>query len=170
MNNTNKWSYLAGVFDGEGSVGIAIHKLNSSTHLVISLSSTNIELMEWCIKHFGGVYYTQSRGTHRIEYKWMPKGKKNREVFFLGILPYLIIKRKQVLLALEYDRLGSHNPEARTKMREQMLSFNKGSVETNTQDAAPAVMIESELIGDNESAPDVNPGFDWAALQRLRQI
>ena len=160
MNNTNKWSYLAGVFDGEGSVGIGFHKLNSSTHLVVSLSSTNIELMKWCIKNFGGVYYVQSRGNFRTEYKWMPKGKKNREVFFLGILPYLIIKRQQVLLALEYDRLESHNPELRMQMREKMSSFNKGSLTTNTQDVITSqqvmTKIESDLTGDRESDPSVN--------------
>jgi hypothetical protein len=155
MNNANKWSYLAGVFDGEGSVGIGFHKLNSSTHLVVSLSSTNLELMKWCLKHFGGVYYVQSRGVHKTEFKWMPKGKKNREIFFLGILPYLIIKRKQVLLALEFDRLNSCNPELRMQMREQMFSLNKGSVETNTQDSSDEEKIESVLIGDNESAPVV---------------
>lgn len=136
MNDKTKWSYLAGLFDGEGSVFICIgYKDRPSTRLATSISNTSVSLMQWLVKNFGGAFYTSIPKSEKskTQYLWRPKGKKNREVFFLGILPYLVVKRDRVVLALEYDRLDHEDPELRERMRQKMVNLNKGSVETSTQ-------------------------------------
>jgi hypothetical protein len=89
--------------------------------------------MQWLVKNFGGAFYTTERANRKLQYMWRPKGKKNREIFFLGILPYLVIKRERVILALEYDRLDHEDPETRERMRQKMVNLNKGSVETTRE-------------------------------------
>ena len=152
MNDKTQWSYLAGLFDGEGTCCIRTSKSKIGTetlYLQTKIANTKVELMKWLIKNFGGVYYaSQHEGRNSVEcYQWMPKGKKNREIFFLGILPYLVIKRKQVMLALEFDRmyeggqkLTKDNPlylenlGKREEMRKQMQALNhRGSAETTRE-------------------------------------
>ena len=152
MNDKIKWSYLAGIFDGEGTVCIGQSKSKIGTetlYLQTKIANTKLELMRWLIKHFGGVYYSsQHAGRNSVEcYQWMPKGKKNREKFFLGILPYLVIKRQQVVLALDFDRIYSEgskilkdssvyleNSVKREEIRLQICQLNhRGSVETTRE-------------------------------------
>ena len=123
MKNVDKthWSYLAAMFDGEGT--FSIYQNNGNYHTTVdgekkqynftnsrvSITNTNIELMEWLVSHFGGVYYTHRRAkaVHKIAYDWRPKGKKNTEELILGVLPYLVLKKQQANLVLQYIRLGS---------------------------------------------------------------
>ena len=174
MNDKTKWSYLAGLFDGEGSVFIATgYKDRPSTRLATGISNTNLDLMKWLISNFGGAYYVGKppSANRKEQYVWRPKGKKNREIFFLGILPYLVVKREQILTALEYDRFVGENPEAREKLRQRMVNLNKkGSVTTNTQGTDDElVMIESELHSDMQSAPDVNQGIHTSLKKKFEQ-
>jgi hypothetical protein len=114
----------------------------------VILSNTDLRLMKWLVTYFGGQYYSQSTSGSRkkIEFRWSPKGKKNRELFFLGIAPYLILKRDQVLLALEFEKLAE-NPSLREEMYLKMKALKTGeSVEINTPNiSSPEVKIESEL-------------------------
>lgn len=164
------WSYLAGIFDGEGTVcienwertaldgrGAGPYTYKQHT-LVISVKNTFLPLIRWLIKHFGGVYYTQSPDNprHKLQYVWRPKGKKNKENFLLGVLPYLIVKREQALIGLEYLRLpAGRNSATRTALAERcsLLNQNGESVTTNTLDTK--VKIESDLHSDMQSAPVV---------------
>lgn len=167
----NKWSYLAGIFDGEGTVYIGLMTDKRRTFLKVGITNTDLNLMKWLVTFFGGAYRSEARGNYRLIYRWGPKGKKNREKFLLGVLPYLIIKREQVLLALEFDRMNCSDPEKRDSIRLKIQALNRGSVETNTQDNLPncptdrgfgpvpsnlkVLKIESELTSDGESDPAV---------------
>jgi hypothetical protein len=175
------WSYLAGLFDGEGT--FSIYQNNGNYHVTVTgeekqynftnhrveITNTNIDLMEWLIKHFGGKYYLHRRAkiVHKPAYSWRPSGKKNTESLILGILPYLVIKQKQANIVLQYIRLGSscgvarHDVEARRKLMFECQALNKRgfSVETNMLDdvTLPSVTLkrEPDLTGDCESDPVV---------------
>lgn len=189
MITTNKvdWSYLAGLFDGEGTFSIYQNNGNyvtsasgerkqyNFTNSRVEITNTNIELMEWLVKHFGGVYYTHRRAkpVHKEAYSWRPKGKKNTENIILGILPYLVIKIKQANIVLQYIRLGSscgterRDVDKRFELMRECQALNKRglSVTTNTQNTSDEeVKIESELIGDSESAPVVIQGEEMSSL------
>ena len=163
----NAWPYVAGIFDGEGS--ISIHKPTDPTasyKCQIVIYNTSIELMKWLLGNFGGTFYsrennpsgwtkTYSRPIHR----WQISGRKNKENFLLGILPYLVIKKEQTKIGLEFLRLGgTQQPEIRKQLELKMKSLNQRvlSVETNTSDDSQESKRESELTSDSESALDVN--------------
>lgn len=165
MTEQAKWSYLAGFFDGEGCIHIADFvypyakpdRLQQVYRLDIHITQTDLRAAKWLLQNFGGVYYTrQGSGNWSTAYRWVPKGKKNKEELLLGILPYLIIKREQALVALEFLRLnGATNPAKRAELAEKCRNYKtRGkSVTTNTLDPSIEGMIESDLTGDCESAP-----------------
>ncbi|MDE1767416.1 MAG: hypothetical protein KGI27_14255 [Thaumarchaeota archaeon] len=162
------WSYVAGIFDGEGSIHAHHYQVKSNTtidpdkryvarQVKITIVGTDIRLMKWLLGNFGGKFYDRAKRTAsgRHAYYWRPKGKKNTENFLLGILPYLIMKKEQAKLALEFIRLEGVCPEEREAILQKISALNHAdvSVETNTLDSEQSEMRESDLIGDYESAP-----------------
>ena len=105
LNDLEK-AYLAGIIDGEGTVALA-HAANRYTlRPLVNVSNCDMRLMAWLKARiqFGNVV---SRGKPRksnwkkgyifmIEYAWKCK------VVLELILPYLILKRRQAELLLEY--------------------------------------------------------------------
>jgi hypothetical protein len=91
---------------------------------------------------------------------WRSTKKDHIEKVLLMILPYLIIKREQAKLLLNFVRLPRfvQDPELRKTYWQQLRTLNHRGVSltTNTQDASGEAMIESELVGDDESDPSVN--------------
>jgi hypothetical protein len=180
QEDKTKWSYLAGLIDGEGCISIAhriqegekltrIHKTKANTNpykmfsLRISIANTYLPLMKWLIANFGGVYYQKREATdkHKAAYEWRPKGRNNVEKMLLGILPYMVIKREQTQIALDYVRMtldGERNPDKREVLYLRAKALNQKGicVTTNTPDCPlTGQMIESDLVGDYESAPTV---------------
>jgi hypothetical protein len=139
--NENKWSYLAGLFDGEGSVYIFLRdKENHFTTLSAAISNTSLTLMRWLIKNFGGRFSmsaSKAQVGYKPQYKWEPKGKTNKKELLLGMLPHLVIKREQAILALEYLSIEGPDVEQKEKLRQKMCSLNKGSVETTRETPQP---------------------------------
>jgi len=107
--NSNKWPYLAGLFDGEGTVCIGTIKGKNAPCLVlyVKIANTDLRLMQWLIKNFGGAYSVSSSKKHkknyRLQYAWRPSGKANRKKLLEGLIPYLVIKKEQAMLGLEFD-------------------------------------------------------------------
>ena len=165
---SSKWSYLAGLIDGEGCISISRQINNYNNRgcadyiqygFRISITNTSLKLMKWLISNFGGVYYTKREATqkHSTSYEWRPKGRNNNEEILLGILPHLVIKTEQAKTGLLYVRLGyEKDAQSRETLYQKLRLLNqKGPLpETNTSDASETkteVKIESELIGDNKS-------------------
>lgn len=168
MKPNPNWPYLAGLFDGEGCVHIAdfIHPYEKPTRmqqvyrLDMHITTTSKVLADWLIKEVGGRYYCidmskQSKGRNwKDAYRWQCSGSKNKEIFFKGILPYLVIKPEQVKIALEYITLfGQVCPDKRKILSDKLRKLTRRgkSLETNTSNDSNESKIESELIGDNES-------------------
>jgi hypothetical protein len=168
---STKWPYLAGILDGEGTICL-YHIKNKEggqhTGLQIRIYGTELKLMKWLVLNFGGRFNvrSQTKLSKKLQYAWNPSGRKNNEKFLLGILPYLVIKTEQAKLALEFLRLGNQtkDPNAKAELVKKCQALNQGdeSVTTNTQDnidaarlEVSALMRESELMGDHESAPVV---------------
>jgi hypothetical protein len=159
------WSYLAAMFDGEGTIALSkferLHDKDCKNsywqcQLIVSIANTDFRLMKWLISNFGGVYYSsESKNPNaKLKYTWRPKGRKNTENVLLGILPNLLLKNAQAKLAIEYLRLNPHGDhQRRLELVEACKPLNRRgkSVETNTL-TSEEEMIESGLIGNNESA------------------
>ena len=113
--NSNKWSYLAGLFDGEGTFVISKSTNKNGTEVFsvyTKIANTSLELMQWLIKNFGGQYHISHARYHlghKTQYAWSPKGKKNRTEMIENILPFLVIKKEQAKIILEFDAIYSRN-------------------------------------------------------------
>jgi hypothetical protein len=165
MKTTEKvdWSYLAGIVDGEGSIVIYPHKDRKVFTAEIVIPNTSLVLMKWLVSNFGGKFNVfQPKNLHgynrKLLYRWRASGKKNRENILLGIIPYLVIKKEQAKVLLEFLRLGYGETEKRIEFAKKCSLLNHGdeSVTTNMFNVdsteVDSIKIESELIGDNESA------------------
>lgn len=191
MSDKAQWGYVAGIIDGEGTITICRSEYTTNRKaengrparqyhttgfsLKISVKNTDLKLMKWLKSRFGGEWYAD-KGKQPINWKssyaWY-YGAESKQDFLLAILPYLIIKKEQALIALEFLRIGNiQNPEKRQGLYEKIVALNQRGklVETNTQDAickcghpelhqtfvCPKIaMIESVLTSDGESAPVV---------------
>ncbi len=163
---SNKWSYLAGIVDGEGTFSIYYNKSCKNYNGRLTIPNTSMNLMKWLISNFGGRFDTfQPENLHGFNrkplHRWEPRGKKNREALTLGLIPHLVIKQEQAKLFLEFTRLGWNQQVKRDEIMKKMSQLNRGdeSVETNTLDPLEG-MIESELAGNCKSVPDVNQGSE----------
>lgn len=87
-----KSAYVAGVLDGDGSI----------YGKIIEIGSSDFFLIRWLLANFGGRFYTKVTANQKSFYTWRLSGRKNKEMFLLQILPYLILKRNKAkdLLAL----------------------------------------------------------------------
>jgi hypothetical protein len=145
---SNKWPYLAAMLDAEGTICLYVTSADSKQpnhcSLQVIIYNTSIVLMKWFVANFGGKFYVRTKQTGLIQssktqYAWHPSGSKNREKILLGVLPYLVVKKEQAKLALEFLRIGDQvkAPELRRELAAKCSQLNRGveSVTTNTLDS-----------------------------------
>jgi hypothetical protein len=102
-----KLSYLAGIIDGEGSIGIehlSPTKGRPKSYYVCRLTviNTNKNLMELLLHFFGGSYNQRKKIEKRkICYRWHIFGE-NLEKTLDQLIPYLFIKKQQALIVKQY--------------------------------------------------------------------
>lgn len=102
--------YLAGLLDGEGCIRVtgAFDRIKSrsvSHSLNVRVSNTSDALIAWLLREVGGsVNRLSMKGRERPCYEWSLYGK-NAVAFLEAVRPYLIVKRGQCDLALEFAAL-----------------------------------------------------------------
>jgi len=187
ISKTNA-AYMAGLMDGEGHFSIAcggnkntatkirVRRLASGEQVRtpsiqkpfknycvrIGCANTDKRLLNWILQHIGGTYFIHRHKTAnwKVCYKWTLYGMGAQEQFILAVLPYLILKRKQANILLQFIRLnGIDNPSKREELCRKVKLLNKRgaplSPEANTSNTSEDVKIESVLHGDAQSEPQV---------------
>ena len=101
-NSLTDLAYCAGLMDGEGCITLT-RDSESNYRLRIKITSTDYSVLEWLQGHFGGSIVLSRKGTekHKETWDWVCK-VEDQVVFLFGILPYTIIKRAQIIEALNY--------------------------------------------------------------------
>lgn len=114
--------YAAGLFDGEGYVRVATYKKPNSIHtryqIYGGINMCHRPVIEALHSQFGGNMPTPGRRIspkHRPLYTWNVSSQKMAS-FLRKVLPYLIVKRDEAILALELQacidkhkhKLGGH--------------------------------------------------------------
>lgn len=162
MYDKAKFIYLAGIIDGEGC--LIISRSNRGNYMNyygrIHVKNTDTNLIDWLMQHFGGnvhLHKPTDKVRHSVGYSWYFSGDAHdKEKLLLALMPYLIVKKKQAKLLIEFFRMsGEKNPAKRENLYQQMIALNRRgpTVETNTQTTEQdSAKIESELLGDQESA------------------
>ena len=112
LTETEK-SYLAGLYDGEGYIGIirADQSQHSPRHkspsyrLCVQLSNTNKDMIDWVRDKIGGLqYYTRFENVRHKPCYHLHASSKNAVNLLEAIKPYIIAKQKQLELGLELQR------------------------------------------------------------------
>lgn len=177
-------AYMAGFMDGEGHFSIAcggcrvpwvrtrqwktkagvqksrrIEAPFNNYTVRVGCANTDKRVIDWIQCHIGGTYSIHRHKTANWKdcYKWHLYGANVQEQFILAVLPYLILKREQANIVLQFIRLnGIENPSKREELHRKVLLLNRRgtSPTTNTQNTEQ-VKIESGLHGDMQSVPQV---------------
>lgn len=122
------WRYLAGIVDADGCIGIYTSKSSRTLTIRIVVANTSYALMRWIIKTFGGRLTTFKRRApqHKLTYCWQVQRKETGRIV-KRLLPYLIVKRRQGILAL---KALAHNKRhnyagSRTPIPNKVLAFRE---------------------------------------------
>lgn len=96
-------AWAAGFFDGEGCITIHLSRRSSRElrqfhQLRTDVVQKSIAPLQKLIEMFGGGIYQRSSGAL---YTWVLTGA-DAEAFLTAILPYLIVKREQALVAVGF--------------------------------------------------------------------
>ncbi len=123
--------YLAGIIDGEGSVGVFTRNGNKKwvrPHLQIV--NNNFDLLNWLQKRikFGSIYIRKDKRKNRKR-GWNWRVACNNAIIVLKeVFPYLIVKKKnaEILLSLWgyeniFNRISSKIPFEIQKIREEVF-------------------------------------------------
>lgn len=96
-------SYFAGFFDGEGCV--RLKRSGNYIYSVVIVVNTNLEVLIDFKEKFGGNIQPRKRKVsyHKKIYAWEIYSKASVP-FLEAILPYLIVKREQVIIVLKMER------------------------------------------------------------------
>jgi hypothetical protein len=108
MLNVTTLAYIAGLFDGEGYVGVH-YNLRSHPERTnfghegfgcgLSITNRNLDCLKFVQRHFEGHINTNKKTGC---YKWNLTGAKNITIFLNMLMPYLIVKKHQAYLTLGY--------------------------------------------------------------------
>lgn len=132
MKNYTK-AYMAGVIDGDGHLGITKHPRFSPA---IQFVNESLSMMKWAVLHFGGTFKIEPIPSGKDFYRWILYGKQAQKQFIQDIHPYLLIKKSQAEILLEFLNIDSsdYDPERR---RSLFLAIREAralsSVETETR-------------------------------------
>ena len=110
MNKGTIYSYSAGLFDGEGYLGLIKHRNKSgsiSFTCTAQVSNTNKEIIEWLARTHGGKIQEVKRktlhhSTEKMQWRWTLTRRNGLRTFLRYIEFYSIIKRDQIKLAREF--------------------------------------------------------------------
>ena len=119
---THDLAYLAGIVDGEGCIYAEAKRSRSSIRLTVT--NTSLALINWIVGRFGGNVHVckKSRRRKRICYSWYVNGQRLAARILAAIIPYMVIKRKQAELALQWQ--PGMSAEASAAMVEAMSALN----------------------------------------------
>lgn len=100
-------AYLAGLFDGEGSV--TIYRSNRESSLKINISSTNLDIMEYLKEFLGGYVVEHPRkGNCKVWYQWGIGSNDAADILY-SLLPFLRIKKERAILGIEWQATVRNN-------------------------------------------------------------
>jgi hypothetical protein len=119
-------AYIAGLFDGEGSVYIS--EMRGSYHLYAIVTNTNLSVLEAINQEFGG--WIQQKKDHEKRnfpcYSWGSSGHK-AVAFLKSVLPWLITKRLQAEYAIEFQENKDAGVDAWSEGYKKKISeLNRG--------------------------------------------
>jgi len=119
--------YVAGFFDGEGSVGVGSWRFGKSYTLFCHIVNTDFRIINEIHNHFGGIIHVESDGIRNHRDKLVIRWNSIKCIEFLKkIYPYLIVKKEQVELAFKFplnENRDKRTPEMIEKQKKIYLQI-----------------------------------------------
>lgn len=86
-------AYLAGLFDGEGSVGYFSQGVGRTLIFTMEMKMTDENVIDWVVAVFGGNKTFRKRGEkhHKDQWRWKVTGAAATKLY-TKLLPFLRIK------------------------------------------------------------------------------
>ena len=101
-------AYLAGIIDGEGSIGIGTSSvtIRYSGTITVSIANTNPKLILWLQDKLGGKTYNRGKPTpeSKAAFVWRVQGD-NAVSVLNAVRSFLILKQEQADIVLAYHAL-----------------------------------------------------------------
>jgi hypothetical protein len=98
MPTNEEWAYAAGIIDGEGTICLGINT-KDVMWLQVGVFMKGLPVCDWMHERFGGSLkdYPSQPGarTWRMDHA-------GQEAFLKGLLPYLVLKQREVAIALAF--------------------------------------------------------------------
>lgn len=100
-------SYIAGIIDGEGSIGLQKNKKSECVNGInyvprLRIGMIDKEFIEWLKNSFGGwIYHRKQNGNNKDSYTWQVEGKVMKEII-KKVYPYLRIKKKHAEIIMKF--------------------------------------------------------------------
>lgn len=117
--------YIAGLFDGEGYVGVVQHSTYKRTYtLRVSVTNTRPECLQPLLARFNGSILRMKGGWNgRHCYSWQANGPAAME-FLKAVAPHVIIKKQEIDIALTFPlgRPGMHASDEDVAVRAKIAA------------------------------------------------
>jgi hypothetical protein len=127
----DKLAYLAGIIDGEGT--ISLQRFGSlilrPAHIYprITISNTDMGLINWLCDNFGGKYRKQAIGLlgRKQCWSWSIQGQGAVNLLVM-VLPWLLIKPTQAWLCLEFWAQRVRAPARKSGVPPEQQALRQG--------------------------------------------
>jgi len=147
MFRTADRAYLAGVIDGEGSIGIDYHGGHRTPSIRITITNTNLNLLAEIKAVWGGnlASWRKRKAGWKACSDLIWGGRPSTDKILKAVKPYLKAKKKQCQIALEFNRTVDSTqtrgvpPEIqayRQELRRKMLEANKRGAKQPSQEVS----------------------------------
>ena len=163
MVNISDIRYIAGFFDGEGSIGIYENGRGLfylRTQLVQNSGRQSEGLMQMMVTRFGGHYSRQGTLSGRLKLNWQLSSTPAFR-FLRQIEPFLVLKREQAQLAIAWqvqrplpsrDMLGRMKPYSvdygfDAKVSKLLKELKHGDLKLVVRDFPELAVIAVTLLG-----------------------
>ena len=103
MLNKQQISYIAGFFDGEGSIYMLHNKKTNQIFLCVNLTNTNKKVLDWINKNLGGKLSLSKDKRAKIQLYRLRWYSQNALSILKVLKPYLQIKKNKCKLAIEFQ-------------------------------------------------------------------
>lgn len=123
-----KLPYWAGFFDGEGCVTISrTYSKNKrpSYTLTVQIGNTHLGVLEEIKERYGGGIYTRKGVEGRTRMYDINLRSKVAEAFISDILPFLVVKKKEAELALEFRNLAVRSVYSNRPLTEDEIQIRE---------------------------------------------
>jgi hypothetical protein len=128
-----KWNYLAGLIDGDGSLGIGAHPHESNYinyDVTVAVGLTHLPTIEWLKKTFGGQFYTtqDKRPNRKPNHHWYVSNSDHQLNVLKMVSPLLKLKKIQGESIITFLELGGRkfqDPIARKELADYVSTRNE---------------------------------------------